>query len=129
MAVTVTIPTIWVPTSKKLAWYSYQLMTDKLDGADHVWALESPQGTHLYRFTTGGKSVWVAWEDGVAGSELTIEDIAATRVRVTKAVPNAESGRDIVDPTEAFDSSEREVDEGKVSLVVTSLPLFVEETD
>ena len=115
---------------KKLGWYSFKLMREKLDGANGVWTLPSPQGTRLFRFARSGKSVWVAWDDGAttgAGTPVSIEDIATSHVRMTAAVPSVDAGLDVVDPTAAFETRDEHVVAGKVSLTASYHPWFVEE--
>lgn len=53
--------------------------------------------------------------------------ISADKVLITRSVPNYASGKEISDYESAFQSIPVEVKKGKVSLELTSVPIFVEE--
>ncbi|MBI2472558.1 MAG: hypothetical protein HYV59_15170 [Planctomycetes bacterium] len=46
---------------KKLAYYSYKLMVDKLKGSSNIIPLNLGEGIHAYKFLKDGKSVYVLW--------------------------------------------------------------------
>jgi len=46
---------------KKLAYYSYKLMVDKLTGSSNIIPLNLGEGIYAYKFLKDGKSVYVLW--------------------------------------------------------------------
>jgi hypothetical protein len=46
---------------KKLAYYSYKLMVDKLTGSSNIIPLNLGEGIHAYKYLRDGKSVCVLW--------------------------------------------------------------------
>ena len=51
--------------NKKLAYYSYQLMTKKLEGSDfsEIKSLNLGEGIYAYKFNKFGKSIYVLWAE------------------------------------------------------------------
>jgi hypothetical protein len=52
---------------KKLSYFTYKLMTDKLRGADwkRIETLTEEKGTHVYKFVRSGSNVYIVWHDGL----------------------------------------------------------------
>ncbi|MBI5528651.1 MAG: hypothetical protein HY897_20160 [Deltaproteobacteria bacterium] len=112
---------------KKLAYYSFQFMFDKLDGATTVREETQEDGLRLFRFEMGGRAVWVAWNDAGDDRTLIISGVGTERVRATETIPGVELGRDVVDPAGAFAQSEENVSGGEVRLRPLDVPLIIEE--
>jgi S-methylmethionine-dependent homocysteine/selenocysteine methylase len=115
---------------KKLAYYTYKLMVQKLEGSDWSSTETLPKSgeLHAYRFTSKatGKPVWVAWNDSAASQPLTVAVGDATSVRVTGAVPQQETGQAVTEFATAFSWHDQQAEDGKVTLVLDDIPVFVE---
>ncbi len=70
---------------KKPAFYTYQIMTSKLN--DFSSAEKLGIGDNVYRFMVVGKSVIIAWDDG--GSKLDLSSYVSGNVKVTHIITNA----------------------------------------
>jgi hypothetical protein len=114
---------------KKLAFYTYKIMTDTLEGADwdRIEKLEERDGIHIYKVAKQGKYIWVAWNDNKDEKQIVISGIKSKGVRIVEAVPKHESGKDIADVEKAFRIKLKTVDKEKVSLTLDQIPVFVEE--
>ena len=53
--------------------------------------------------------------------------LSATKVRVTSAVPDFTTGKDVKDSRKAFTPRPVDVKDGKVTLTLTNMPVFVED--
>jgi DNA-binding beta-propeller fold protein YncE len=125
---------------KKLAYYTYKLMVEKLEGSD--WdniekVIESTRtypNVYVYKFTKKdtGKPVWVAWwdyweEQGKTSKTITLYlGNSINRVKITEAVPKYESGKDVIDYETAFNTEIKEVKNGKLTLTLKENPVFIE---
>ncbi len=125
---------------KKLAYYTFKFLIDKLEGAD--WAaiqtIREADNFHVYKFTKVETSepVYVAWwdwfdEPGYSGGEtkdVTLQVGSLDSVRVTQAVPDAESGADLNknDYPAFFASATLPVINGTVTISLGETPVFVE---
>ncbi|MFQ6087666.1 MAG: glycosyl hydrolase 53 family protein [Candidatus Methanofastidiosia archaeon] len=131
-------------TDKKLSYYTYKLMTEKLEGSDwnNIKIVKEEQndtyGIHLYKFTnrTTGSPIWVGWwdcfdEQKCSKMKIDIQveiDLGRDiyQAKITEAVPKYESGRDVTDYDTAFESETRSVIDGKITITLKEIPLFVE---
>lgn len=114
---------------RKLGYYSYKLMTEKLKGADwlNVSTVREDDGVVLVRFDRKGRSVWVAWNDNKDKRTVTISGIRTDRIIVTEAVPECESGKDVKGYEDAFRIEYREVKDRTSEIRLSSIPFFIEE--
>ena len=116
---------------KKLAYYTYKLMVEKLEGSNwnNVKAIQEENGIHIYKFVKKdtGKPVWVAWNDNGAPQTITISGIGSNKAKITGAVPKYNSGRDVKDYETAFNEETKEVKDGKATIILGETPVFVEE--
>ena len=126
---------------KKLAYFSYKLMTEKLEGSnwDNIQTLtDGTDNVYAYKFTRAetGEPVYVAWwdwfdEPGYSEGDtkiISIEVGDVDSVRVTRAVPDAESGVDLNenDYPAFFTSETRPVINGAATITLGENPVFVE---
>lgn len=125
---------------KKLSYYTYRLMTEKLEGSDwdNNQTVQEYDGVHVYRFLKNGRPVWVAWDDkGITcvgapcGRQVTIPGILSNKVKITEAVPYAVSGAylDENDYPYFFETETRPVINGQVTIIFGESPVFVEAAD
>ncbi|MBU1089212.1 hypothetical protein KKF38_00235 [Patescibacteria group bacterium] len=123
---------------KKLSYYTYKLMVEKLEGSDwdNIQTIQKSDGVYVYKFTKNGEHVWVAWDDAEfqcikapCGRQVTISGISSSRVKITEAVPGAESGEDLNenDYPNFFKTDTQTVSGGKVEIILGESPVFVEE--
>jgi len=126
---------------RKLGYYTYKLMTEKLEGSE--WdsiATLSDGADHVYAYTfvkkQTGAPVCVAWWDWFDDPDYTEGDTMtfdlplaeADSVRIIQAVPEAESGADLDenDYPQFFRTATRPVVEGTATIPLGKNPVFVE---
>ena len=115
---------------KKLAFFTYKLMVEKLEGSD--WdnietVIDGTDNVYIYRFTKKdtGKPVYVAWWDyfeekshvGKAPKSLILKVGNVNKVRITDSITDANGKRKVW---------EKDVDHVKVELLFSETPLFIE---
>ncbi|HBO44399.1 MAG TPA: hypothetical protein DD670_10795 [Planctomycetaceae bacterium] len=120
---------------KKLAYFTYALLTEKLAGCDprDVEIVEETNTVRAYRFARQGSRqttpLWVLWTDGLAAADYALDVGLTRRVRVTEAVPRVgiHRGAAIKRPAEAFATSVLPSRAGRVELRLSpGIPLYVE---
>jgi hypothetical protein len=124
---------------KKLSYYTYKLMVEKLEGSDwdNTQTIQESDNVYIYKFMKNGEPVWTAWwgyfdDPGyVPGDliefELYVGDIDS--VLITQAVPDAENGN-YLDPDDYpyfFLTETKPVIDGIVTVVLGENPVFIEE--
>ncbi len=124
---------------KKLGYYTYKLMTDKLEGSDwdNIQTIRESDNVYIYKFTKSfddaqDESVYIAWwdyfDDTGASKTITFNvDFSGTAL-VTKAVPNADSGLGLDENNYPgfFDTGTETVSNGQVTITLDENPVFVE---
>lgn len=127
---------------KKLAYYTYKLMTEKLEGSN--WdstrtLIDGTDNVYAYKFIKAqtGKPIYVAWWDYFADSSyvhgntksVNLKIGNADSVRIIETVPDAQSGADLnPDEYPAFFASEtKPVTNGTATIILGENPVFVEE--
>lgn len=113
---------------RKLGYYTYKLMTEKLEGSDwkNIETIQEQDGIYIYKFTKQGTPIWVVWNDSSVTKTVTISGITQNRVRATEAVPKYESGKEVADYTTAFRMDTLAVTNGAVELTLGQRPVFIE---
>ncbi len=114
---------------KKLAYYAYKKLIEKLDGSDwnNIRIIQEKNGVYAYEFTRQGKPIWVVWNDSGTENQITISNITSSQVTITTAVPKYESGKNISDYGTAFNVETKSVSGGKLTITLSGKPVFVEE--
>ncbi|MEK7449255.1 MAG: hypothetical protein AAB019_07195 [Planctomycetota bacterium] len=114
---------------EKLAYYTYKKMTETLEGSDwdNIRTIQEKDGMYLYKFIKNGKPILVAWNDNGAEKQITISGVVSNSVKITEAVPNKESGKEVSDYNTAFNAETKSVSGGKITLTIKDKPMFVEE--
>lgn len=112
---------------KKLSYFVYKLMVDKLDGSDwkKTETIQEKDGVHVYRFFKNGKSIFVAWNDDQDMKEVVIP-VSLKKIRVTEAGPRHKAGKEIIDYDSAFRSEVKNVN-GSFKIGLGDMPIFIEE--
>ncbi|MBU4315476.1 hypothetical protein KJ673_03695, partial [Patescibacteria group bacterium] len=114
---------------KKLAYYTYKLMVEKLEGSDwdNIETVRESDGVYVYKFTRSSGPVWVAWTDNESDAQVTISGVNAEGALITEAIPSYESGLEVTNYAAAFSSRTYAVSGGEVAITISSRsPVFVE---
>jgi len=110
---------------KKLGYYTYKLMAERLGGSTSVTTLPSSSGVHLFRFMREARPVWVVWNDHAASAQVVIPGVTSGTIKITEAIPSSELGKAITDYASAFKSTTQSVSGGSATVTVADLPLIV----
>ncbi|HOO96382.1 MAG TPA: copper amine oxidase N-terminal domain-containing protein [Caldisericia bacterium] len=125
---------------KKLAYWTYKLMTEKLTGLDWNSLTECYQKDHLYVYeiTKGDEPVWIAWLDWFEYSKNPPEVDANIKlqfdkfknvntVKITEVVPNFDRGIDIKgEYSDIFKQTTCQVKDGGVEFNIGINPVIIE---
>ena len=113
---------------KKLSYYTCKKLAETLKGSawDAIETVREDEGIYVYKFTQGAKPIWVAWNDNPESRLVIIPGIRSARVKVTLAVPDCESGKAVSDYSNAFKSEIKAVDNGKISIALGEIPVYIE---
>nr|AAU83031.1 hypothetical protein GZ26D6_7 [uncultured archaeon GZfos26D6] len=111
---------------KKLAYYSFKFMIDKIGGFANIETVQD-SGNYVYKFTKNNKPVYVAWNDN--GGSITLTGIDSDSVKITEAIPNAESGADLNanDYLNFFKTEIKSISNGQITITLGENPVFIEE--
>jgi hypothetical protein len=116
-------------SSKKLAYFTYKKMVEKLAGCDwsSLQAIQEQDGVYVYRMQKAGKPVWIAWNDNASAAVITFTSVHSSDIITTEAVPAAASGAEVTDYTTAFTIKDVVVSNGTATISLGVVPVFVEE--
>lgn len=114
---------------KKLGYYTYKKMVEMLDGSDwnNIQTIQEKDGIYVYKFVKNGKPIWVAWNDNASEKQITISGINSSSIKITEAVANYSSGKEVKSYSTAFSTKTADVENGKVIIAIKDTPMFVEE--
>lgn len=114
-----------VAGKKKLAYHTYKLMTQKLEGSD--WSNVKDyvklhniniKDVYIFEFPKGNKSVLVAWSDAVLKKSIKIPYSKTKFVKVTEGIPTGKI---------TFYEKKLSVLKNVISLELGATPVFIEE--
>jgi len=113
----------------RLSYYAYKKMVEVLGGSDwkNIQTIQESDGIYIYKFTKQGKPIWVAWNDNSTEKQITISGITSNQAKITKAVPEYETGKGVTDYNTAFSAETKSVANGKIMMSLNDKPVFVEE--
>ena len=117
---------------KKLSYYTYKLMVEKLEGSDwdNIQTIQESDNVYIYKFMKNGDPVWVAWwdyfDDSGSSKIITIDVGDINSVKITEAVPKYETGQEVTDYSTAFNTETKTVSDGQVTITLGESPVFVE---
>lgn len=121
---------------KKLAYYTYKLMVEKLEGSDwdNIHTVQESGDVYTYKFIRNGKPIHVTWWDYFNDSTYTqgktktvsLTGLQGNSVLITEAVPKFASGKDVTDYSTAFRKETLNVTNGTVTLNLGESPVFAE---
>jgi hypothetical protein len=114
---------------KKLGFYAYKLMTEKLEGSDWdaIERIHEKEDIYIYKFNRQGKYIWVAWNDNTQEKQVTISGMKRGSAIITEAVPRHNSGKDVRNVDTAFKIQALATQNEKVSFNLGQIPVFIEE--
>jgi hypothetical protein len=122
---------------KKLGYFTYQKMTEMLEGCD--WAgiqtIRASGNVYVFRLTKGGRPIHVAWWDYFddaaytpgATIEVSIDGVEGDTVLVTEALPAVETGAEVGDFETAFPTAILTPSGGTATLRLGDSPVIVNE--
>jgi len=115
---------------KKLAYYSFKLMIDKIEGLTSVEIIQD-SGNYVYKFTNKetSESTWVAWSDSSTDKTISLDVENYNSVKITEAVPKYETGQEVIDYNTAFNIEIKTASGGNITLTLGENPVFIEEID
>ena len=122
---------------KKLSYFTYKLMVQKLAHADWAGIVETNPAENVYQylFWVGGTPIYVAWYDWFDGTDnsiqvtLDVSAISTPQAHVAKAVPKFQTGKkaDTVPFVQAFKTYITPVTAGTVDISLGKRPVFIQE--
>ncbi|VVB80229.1 Uncharacterised protein [uncultured archaeon] len=125
---------------KKLSYYSYKLMTNKLEGSDwkNVLEIYNSSNVYAYKFTNKqtGNLTYIVWWDYWNEPELTTKQVTIPislngNVKITQAVPHFENGLILQQSGEDypnfFDTETKQASNGQLSLSLLKNPVYIEQ--
>ena len=116
---------------KKLSYYAYKLMAEKLEGADWVNAqtISDSNGIYIYKIEKNGKPIWVAWNDNSVGQKITINLGNINQVKITEAIPKYNAGNDVADYSSAFNTGSGKITSGELTITLGESPIYIEQSN
>lgn len=121
---------------KKLSYYTYQKMTELLEGSEwsSIQVVRESGDVYIYRFSRNNTDVYVAWWDYfndpayVTGDTLQVPlaGLSGSSATITVVVPSFVSGAEVTDYATAFSVTGATVDQGALTLTLGDSPVVVE---
>ncbi|MFQ5891681.1 MAG: hypothetical protein ACE5HW_02670, partial [Candidatus Methanofastidiosia archaeon] len=123
---------------KKLAYYTYKLMVENLEGSDwdNIGTMKESDNVYIYKFSKNGKTIWVAWWDYFNDPNyhqeitktITLNFNFDGEVLVTESIPDAENGMSLnpEDYPKFFKTQNLRIQNREVVLVLGENPIFIE---
>ena len=113
---------------KKLGYYTYKKMVEVLEGSDwnNIQTIQEQSGVYVYKFIKNGKPIWVAWNDNSAEKQVTISGVNSSSVKITEAVPNYETGKEVKNYDTAFKTETKNIINNKLTIILGETPVFAE---
>jgi len=122
---------------KKLSYYSYKLMTEKLEGSDWDNVQEVYNSGNVYAYKLINKQtqklIYVLWWDYWNEPSLTTKQVSIPvsitgNVKITEAVPKYETGQEITNYAAAFNFGGVSVSSGQIIITLGQSPVYIEGT-
>lgn len=118
---------------KKLAFWTYKLIAEKLSGADlsKVTVINDSDNVTVLKFMVADKPVYVCWYDhwkeNAPEKTVTIEEIKSGQWVAMEAVPNRESGKELKDADypDFFNKVDLEAQNNGLELKISNIPMLI----
>lgn len=128
------------PGDRKLGYYTYKLMSEKLDGCDlsriETVMEDDVNHVYVYKFARHGQNVLVAWWDFFADEtypskkarKVVLTGMDTVRMEMTEAIPGFSSGKEVNsrDYKASFKTNTFKVHKGEVSITLSENPVYLE---
>lgn len=112
--------------TKKLAYYSLKLLTEKIVRSTSVQRLAySDSNVYIYKFIRFNKSIYIAWNDQNSTTDILISP--ANEVKIIDSVPSFASGEQVSGFESAFRTKTEKTNDGKITLHLSKIPIYIEE--
>jgi hypothetical protein len=121
---------------KKLSYYTYKLMTEKLEGSDwnNITEISNlPPNVYGYKFTKNEKPIyiiwWDYWKENINSKSITLDmgTRGTAMVNITEAVPKFERGSEVIDYGTAFNKRKTGASNGKLNFILGQNPVYIEQ--
>jgi hypothetical protein len=114
---------------KKLAYYSFKLMTQKLIGFSEVETLQNSEETYVYKFINNDRPIYIAWSED--NQSVVITGISGASVKITESTPAFQYGEEVdADQFDsAFNTEIKNANAGELTITLSETPVFVEMND
>lgn len=117
------------PGKPKLSYYTYKKMVEVLEGSDwdNIETIQEAEGIYIYKFNKQSRPIWVAWNDNKKPRTIRIIlDKDTNNVKITEAVPEYKSGKDVIDYSTTVKIKTKTVQDGDVIIMLEDIPIFIE---
>ena len=103
-------------------------MTEILDGSDwdNIEIIQESGGIYIYKFIKNNKPIWVAWNENDNERQITISNLDFNEVLVTETIPKYNSGNDVSNFNNAFNSENKTTNNGKITLTLGETPVYIQ---
>jgi len=114
---------------KKLSYYTYKKLVETLEGCawNKIQSIQESENIYIYKFSKGNKNIWVAWNDTGQARNVQISGIMSPQVKITSAVCEKKSGKEVKDYSQAFKQSLIQVDNHNITIKLLNCPLYIEQ--
>ncbi len=96
---------------KKTAYFTYKLLSSRLDGFDSIKRLDMGEGIYAFKVEKGGAAIYVLWSE--RGGRVRLP-VASARVRITETVSLKKEER-------AVHGNEIKIDSGSAPIIIEEL--------
>lgn len=116
---------------KKLGYYAYKRMVEKLEGSDwhNIKILKEKDGIYLYKLIKDNKTIYVAWNDNQTAKKISLEVGNAKEVRITEAIPKKKykTGKEIKGDENIFEEKTINIIDQEISInLLSDRPIYIE---
>lgn len=120
---------IYGDDTKKLAYYTYKKMVEKLNGSDwkSVETIKAEDDIYIFKFIKQNNPIWVLWNDSQDEKKVKLK-VADNKVRIiiTEALPKYEAGKFVTNYIDSFNRKTMPAENGEIEVVLHNTPIFVE---
>jgi hypothetical protein len=123
---------------KKLSYYTYKFMSEKLEGSDwdNVQEIYNSSNVYVYKLIKNNVPIYIAWWDywnepsaKTKQVTITLNGISSTKAKITEAVPKYETGREVTNYASAFNSGVNSLSRSyTLTITLGKSPVYIEAT-
>ena len=116
--------------TKKLSFYTYKLMTEKLQKSDwdNIETIQETDDIYIYKFINKetNKNIWVAWNENISEQTISLNLFGIENAKITKVVPNYKNGLEVKESNDTFENI-FDISYSDNSFLLSDIPVFIEE--